>query len=110
MAQLTCLYTTVQCRTSQPRLFAFLGKHGKRLLPYQQYTVPGDLSSVLASKTRTAHFKSYEKAVDSGDLAIIATPSVHLLDKQTADVKVLSLNNGSLGTVNSCWGGYHSSH
>lgn len=106
---LTCLYTTVQCLTPQPRTFAFLGRHGKRLAPYQQYTVPGDLATTLASRGRAVHFKSFEKAVAHGDLAIVKTPAVHLYDDAKDVTKVLTLDNGALGKADACWGGFSSS-
>jgi len=106
---LNCFYTTVQCMTPHPRTFAFLGKHGKRLNPYQQYTVPGDLGTVLASKARTVHFKAFEHAVAAGDLALVSTPAVHLYDATKDVTKVLSLNNTSLGSADACWGAFSSS-
>lgn len=107
-------YTTVRYMGVAPRSFGFLGVHGRRLRSGQQYTVPGDLVTVLAARFQSGeanrrHFQAFERAVDRGDLVLVNTPAVHLYDQTRDETKTLRINNGSLGAVDPSWGEYSSS-
>ncbi len=99
-----CLYTTVRNTSGQTRVFSFLGAHGVRLAANETYTVPGDLFSALASKRPSRRaFKAMEAAVRAGHLAIVRTPGVFLYDQTQDQTRMLSLDNGALGSVSPCW-------
>ncbi len=115
-APVTCFYTTVRNISGVEKTFGFLGKHSKRLEAGEQYTVPGNIIDQLAKEPRK--FNAMERAVagftdQAGNdvdptLAIVSTPAVHLYDDTADDTKVLTLDNGTLGKSDPCWGAYSS--
>jgi hypothetical protein len=99
----TGLYTTVQNKSGQTRVFGFLGTHGKRLNNNETYTVAGDLVAKLGAKRSTRQFKALERALSDGDLKIVSSPAVYLNDSTTDETRELTLAGGVLGTVDPQW-------
>ena len=95
----TDLYTTVKNVSGSTAVFGFLGTHGKRLANNETYSVPGDLVTKLGSKKSQRQFKSLEKALLAGDLAIIKSPSVYILDEDGVGTAELAMAGRVLGTT-----------
>jgi hypothetical protein len=93
------LYTTVKNVSGSTAVFGFLGTHGKRLANNETYSVPGDLVTKLGSKKSQRQFKSLEKALLGGDLVIIKSPSVYLLDEDGTGTAELAMEGRVLGTT-----------
>lgn len=104
MPTTTCLYSTVINLKSTSRFFGFLGKHGKRLAAFQQYSEPGSLTNKISQKPR--QFEALKAALVAGDLAIISSPAVTVLDATTLKTQNVTLSGGSLGVADPCWGKY----
>jgi hypothetical protein len=95
----TDLYTTVKNVSGSTVVFGFLGTHGKRLANNETYSVPGDLVTKLGAKRAQRQFKALEKALTSGALVIIKSPSVYLLDEDGVGTQELALAGRVLGTT-----------
>lgn len=85
--KVTAFYTTVVNTSGKTRSFGFLGKHGVRLDKYEQYTVPGELPSLLANAPRK--LKGLERAITSKALAIISTPAALVYDATNKRTKAV---------------------
>ncbi len=103
-----CLYTTVQNLTGVAHSFGFLGAHGRRLGPNEQYSEFGNLTQKVATRYPWSRrrSKSLENSLKAGRLAIIKTPLGVLKDATTGSAKSLTLTNGTLGVADPCWGTY----
>lgn len=96
----TDLYTTVKNTSAKTLVFGFLGAHGKRLDANETYTVPGDLVTKLGSKRSQRQFESLEKALLSGALTIVKSPSVYLLSETGGVTRELGMaSTKELGTT-----------
>ena len=101
----TDLYTTVKNTSGSTCVFGFLGTHGKRLENNATYTVPGDLVTKLGSKRSQRQFQALEKALLSGALEIIKSPSVYLLDEDGTGTAELAMDGRVLGTTDPSYTG-----
>jgi hypothetical protein len=90
----TDLYTTVKNTSGAERVFGFLSKHGKRLANNATFTVPGDLVGALGAQRSQRQFQALERALTSGALEIVKSPSVYLLSETGGVTREL----GMLGT------------
>ncbi|NDD52767.1 hypothetical protein EBZ39_02615 [bacterium] len=95
----TDLYTTVKNVSGQSIVFGFLGVRGKRLDNNATYSQPGDLVTKLGTKRSQRQFKALERALTSGALAIVKSPSVYLLDEAGTTTAELALQGRVLGTT-----------
>lgn len=95
----TDLYTTVKNTSGAAAVFGFLGTHGKRLNNNETYSVPGDLVTKLGAKRSQRQFQALEKALLSGDLVIVKSPSVYLLDEDGTGTAELAMDGRVLGTT-----------
>jgi hypothetical protein len=102
----TDLYTTVKNTSGAEAVFGFLGTHGKRLADNETYTQPGDIVTKLGSKRSQRQFQALEKALTTGDLTIVKSPSVYLLSETGNVTKELAMNSSRvLGTTDPSWVG-----
>lgn len=109
MSQIPCLYTTIQNTSGVTKYFGFL-RQGVQLAPDEQVSFPGDLATRLASANNSDRvFPSFEESLDAVEIVILKTPAVHLYDATRAEVRVLSVADHVLGTVDPCWGTYSDS-
>lgn len=92
------LYTVVKNTSGGARVFGFLGAHGVRLNNNATYSVPGDLVTKLGAKRSQRQFKALENALLAGDLEIVKTPAVYLLDRDGVGTQVLAKDDRVLGT------------
>ena len=95
----TDLYTTVQNTSGADRVFGFLSKHGKRLANNATFTVPGDLVGALGAQRSQRQFQAFERALNSGALTIIKSPSVYILDEDGVGTAELAMAGRVLGTT-----------
>ena len=97
------LYTVVENLTGGERVFAFLGPRGYRLAAGEAIAIPGDLIASLGglhqSGGRRRKFDALERALKAGDLQINNRPAPILFDHTAGAPVSLSVDNGSLGTV-----------
>lgn len=105
----SCLYSTVVNRTGQRRHFGFLPPHGKTLEANEEYTVFGHIQEAVVKDvervTSKRHMVAFERAVENGDIDILATPAPILHDTVTHLSKMLKMTSGTLGTADPCWTG-----
>ena len=102
----TDLYTTVKNTSGVATVFGFLGTHGKRLDNDATYTVPGDLVTKLGAKRSQRQFQALEKALNTGALTIVKSPSVYILSETGGVTKELAMNSSRvLGTSTPSWQG-----
>jgi len=104
-----CLYTTIKNISGKKRAFGFLGIHGKELLPNQEHTEFGDLTSKLQGRAKTRSRVSLEKALvgfgaQPASLRIKQSVSPVLFDTVMLVPKQLTLTGGALGVADPCWG------
>jgi hypothetical protein len=95
----TDLYTTVKNTSGADRVFGFLSKHGKRLANNATFTVPGDLVGALGAQRSQRNFQALERALLNGDLEIIKSPSVYILDEDGVGTAELAMAGRVLGTT-----------
>lgn len=86
------LYTTVKNTSGGARVFGFLGTHGKRLANNATYTVRGDLVASLGGKKSSRGFSALEKALETGDMTITASPAVYLSDNTSHAIRQIKLD------------------
>jgi hypothetical protein len=79
-------------------VFGFLSKHGRRLDADATYTVPGDLVGALGAQRSQRQFQALERALLAGDLEIVKSPAVYLLDRDGVGTQVLAKDDRELGT------------
>jgi len=102
---LPSLYTTIQNTSGASMYYGFLPPHGKTLAADEEYSIAGDLTTRIAMHKASARiFPSYESNLDAVKFVILKTPAVHLFDSTTQVVKLLMLDNKTLGTVHPDWG------
>jgi hypothetical protein len=102
----TDLYTTVKNTSGATAVFSFLGTHGRRLENNETYTVPGDLVGALGAKRSRRAFQAMERALNSGALSIVKSPSLYLLSETGNVTKELAMNSSrALGTTDPSWKG-----
>lgn len=100
-----CLYTTVKNTSGVDNHFGFLPPHGVTLGADAEYSVAGDLVTRIANARDSERtMPSFEGCLDRTELVILHSPAVHLYDATTEEVKVLDLDNSTLGTIDPCWG------
>ena len=96
----TDLYTTVKNVSGAERVFGFLSKHGKRLANNATFTVPGDLVGALGAQRSQRQFQALERALTSGALEIVKSPSVYLLSETGGVTRELGMaSTEELGTT-----------
>jgi hypothetical protein len=104
-----CLYTTLKNTSGVSKYFGFV-RQGVQLAANEEISYAGDISSFLAqSKQYDRVFPSFEAALDAVEIIILKTPAVHLYDATRAEVRVLSIANHVLGSIDPCWGTYSES-
>jgi len=94
--------TTVINLKASAATFGFIPPHGRRLGPNEQMTVAHDLFAHVANNARKR--QSLQRAMDNGHFAVLRTPAVQLFDAVSGEVRQLRINNGTLGTVDPCYG------
>lgn len=103
-----CFYSTVRNISGVRMVFGFLPPHGRELQINEQYTVFGNIIEAVAIRdggdrnTSQRHVTALLGAVNRGELAIIQTPSIIILDDSGKSV-MLVMRNGVLGTDDPCW-------
>lgn len=101
---LTCTRTTLVNTTSKSQFFSFLGRHGRRIPANAQLSLPGDISTVIASRHRRRDSDAWERALNNESfLAIVSTPAVVVQDTATEESKQIGLTSNSLVLVDPCW-------
>ena len=101
---LPCLYTTVKNISGASMHFGFLPPHGVTLAEDAELSLPGDLTTRLASQHNGARqFAALETALTDGLVSIIKTPAVIMYDPTAENSKQLALDTTVLGTVSTCW-------
>jgi hypothetical protein len=101
-----CLYTTVQNTTGHEATFSFIPPHGRRMAAGEQLTIAGNLGDRLAKLTSNRNFKALERALSSGALTIVSTPTVFVSDDTGDATHGVGMGaGGALGTVDPCWVG-----
>lgn len=104
-----CLYTTLRNTSGAAMYFGFLPPHGRTLDDGEEISVFGDVTSLFRGQPANNRAKrSFEAALDAGNLAIIKTPAVHLYDETLDQTKMLTLDNDSFAVADPCWGSYSS--
>lgn len=102
-----CLYSTVKNTSGKPMTFGFLPPHGRKLAANEEFSVFGDIKQALIRFDRSESRRSiiaFEKALDRGDLEILSTPGIILLDDSNpGSTLMLRLRNGALGVTSTCW-------
>lgn len=98
-----CLYTTVRNTSGHEAVFSFIPPHGRRMAADEQLTVAGNLVDRLAKQTSNRGFKALERALQSGALAIIATPTTFVYDEAGDATHGVGIAGGALGEVDPCW-------
>ncbi len=107
---IACLYTTLRNMRDRATFFGFLPPHGRRLGACEEITVAGDMMSWFKRQTEQSRYRrSFEAALENGDLALVRSPSVHLYDATLDATRILELDNGTFVTADPCWGQYSSS-
>lgn len=108
MADTLCLNTTVRNVSGQTLYFGFLGPRGKRLAAGEEFSVVGNLESLLnRNDVRTRQL--FERAVQpGGPLAVVETPNPHIYDEGKDRTYMLDLQNGALKVSDPCWGQFSS--
>jgi len=101
-----CFYSTLRNMTGNTMSFGFLGEHGKRLEPDQQFTERGNILDRISRNRRK--FQAFEAAIRRGDIVLVSTPQPLYYDAVTDRTKALQVNNGAVGITDPCWGTYHS--
>jgi hypothetical protein len=100
-----CLYTTVRNTSGHEAVFSFIPPHGRRMAADEQLTVAGNLVDRLAKLTSNRNFKALERALQSGALAIVATPMTFVYDEAGDATHGVGIAGGALGEVDACWTG-----
>lgn len=101
----TCLYSTVQNISGSAKTFGFLPPHGRTLDDQEEMTVIGPITEAITRGRQASErmLQSFVNAVEDGYLLIKSTNVPILYDEALDVVKMLRLNNGSLGTHDACW-------
>lgn len=101
---LPCLYTTVKNISGASMHFGFLPPHGVTLADDAELSLPGDLTTRLASQHNGARqFAALESALTAQLVSITKTPAVILYDPADANSNQLALYDDALGLVTPCW-------
>lgn len=100
-----CLYTTVMNTSGREAVFSFIPPHGRRMAADEQLTVAGNMVDRLAKQTSNRNFKALERALDSGALTIVSTPTVFVYDADDDTTHGVGIAGGALGEVDACWAG-----
>lgn len=95
----TSLVTVVKNMSGASRFFGFLPPHGKRLAANASASVTGDLLTQINARQQTALYNS----LIAGDIEIVKTPAPHLYDATRSEIRVLKLNNNTLGHQDPSW-------
>ena len=113
-----CLYTTVRSLASSQMYFGFLGKHGVSLAAGAQYTVPGNLATVLATQGSRRKFEGLERAINgftaedgstiNPTLVLVSTPAPLFYDPVLEQTKTIQISNGVVRRADPCTGAYSS--
>jgi hypothetical protein len=102
-----CLYSTVKNTSGVRKKFGFLPPHGRELAAGEELSVWGDIREALIRHERTEARRSmvaFEAALRRGDIEIISTPGIILLDDSNpGSTQMLRLRNGTLGITSPCW-------
>jgi hypothetical protein len=97
------LLTRVRNTSGGERTFGYLGTHGLRLGANEVMLLRGNLIATLGAKLSARKFQALERDLAAGVLKIEQTPPPVLYDPQLKNSKVLTLVNGTLGTVDPEW-------
>jgi len=103
-----CLNSVVRSTYDKRAFFGFLPPHGVWLDPDEEYEFPGDLRVSLGdpglrSATGGRLAKGLRTALEEGKLAIVRTPNPLLLDADSGETKMLTLDDDSLLISDPCW-------
>ena len=103
------IQTKVRNISSKSLFFGYLGAHGVRLAPGEEYSQDGDLVAKLSSNPRKVRQLNGLKADLDSVLAIVGTPKDHFYDETKDATKVLQVDNGVITAVDPSYGAYSSS-
>ncbi len=87
------MHTTLKNTAGVARIFSFIPPHGRELADDATVEILGEVIPQISTKRAR---EAYEDAVKTGELTIVHTPAVLILDDTTAATKQLILDSGSL--------------
>jgi hypothetical protein len=100
------MITTVVKNTSGVvRHFGFLPHGGRTLAVNEEYVYRGDIRQMIGAKagteasSRRRSWDAFERALDSGDLTILSTPSQVLEDSVSGNPTIITVANGVLDAL-----------
>jgi hypothetical protein len=101
----SCLMSTVKNTSGGEKVFGFLPPHGKRLADEEELNVFGDIREAINRGDRfgNRHMNALLDALDSGDLAIVSTPSAIVYDETDEVSLVVGVDNGTVTFTEPCW-------
>lgn len=105
----TCIETKVRNMSGKTAFFGFLYPHGKKLTAGQEYTFFGSIESSLSKVTSKRKRDAFKRAIDSGKLVIVSSPSPFIYDAELDVTKSVGINNGSVTIIDPCGLAYSSS-
>lgn len=114
MPNADCLYSTVRNTSGVRRHFGFLPPKGKTLTANEEYSVLGDITTIIAmSRQSYASGRrmqlALDRAIEAGELEIVKSPALFIKDSVTDETKQVVLNSGSLAVEDPCWASSSSS-
>ena len=112
MPDTLCLKTTIKNKSGGTRTFGWIPPHGKTLTADQSVTIFGDIWDQLSMGGRGNARRlvtALEADINANRIEIIKSPSLFLYDDTDANVKIVDLDNGTLGIADPCYGSYFGS-
>ena len=102
----SCLYTVLKNVSGTPQICSFLPPHGVTLANNETIAILGDPVEAIANGDRVGKTRAIQAYLDMlarRDLVIISTPTPILKDATSGASKMLTLDNGTLGSADPCW-------
>ena len=87
------MHTTLKNTAGVTRIFSFIPPHGKELADNATTVILGEVIPQISTKRAR---EAYEDAVKTGELTIVHTPAVLILDDTLANTKQVTLDSGAL--------------
>ena len=106
--QTGCLYTTIKNTSGRRKIFSFLPPHGMTLDAEEERSFMEFMSTLGADAgadagSRARALKAFEDAVAAGDLQIVATPAVILVDQDNDDIVTIAVDDGVVTSAPACF-------
>ena len=103
MATTNALYTSlINVSGIDGRVFGYIPPHGRALNNAQQYTVFGDIRTLMAGNRRKR--QAFEHDLTTGVIAIKYTPAPIVYDPVLKSAQQLVVTRGVAGWVDPSWG------